>query len=166
MGRSRSKYSDEQREGIVRAVRERGVTAEQAVELAAAGALDSNLDPFEMPAATARSILAKAERGRAAGELHGLANIDPAAVVRVISNARDALARDVERIKERGADHDLTAEELQRLRLALRGLREVQEFAKAIPRRAQAAQPKNEGTTLSERMQQDMERTAAANGTK
>ena len=57
MGRYSPHYTDDQRTAVVRAVVEKGMTATQAVEAAAAGEL--GIDPFEMPAVTARGLVSE-----------------------------------------------------------------------------------------------------------
>lgn len=133
MARSQSKYSEQQREGILRAVHDRGLTAERAVELAASGSLEADLDPFDMPAATARTLIAKAAREGARKDALALHRVDPAAVDKLIHDAIDSISRDAERIKQSGEKRALTTEELQRLRWGVKTAREVRELAKSLP---------------------------------
>ncbi len=58
MGRGSPRYTDEQRAAVSRAIVQGGMTAEQAVAAAAKGEL--GIDPFDMPASTARGIAGRA----------------------------------------------------------------------------------------------------------
>lgn len=169
MARSQSKYSDEQREGILRAVHDRGLTAELAVELAASGSLEADLDPFTMPAATARTLIARAAREGSRAEMLALHRVDPAAVDKAIHDAFDAIDQEITRIKDNGQKRELTVDELQRLRWTVKVAREVCELAKALPpmgSKTPAPTPQAESSLVRD-MREEIEReeAMATNGT-
>jgi hypothetical protein len=82
VGRHAAKYSDEQRDAIVAAVLDRGLSAREATVKAAVGELEA--PPFDMPVSTAQAIVTDAKhRGRVAinrDRLHKLVDDAPTAV--------------------------------------------------------------------------------------
>jgi hypothetical protein len=121
MGRCSPQYTDAQRAAVVRAVVEQGMTATQAVEAAAAGAL--GVEPFEMPAATARGLVSehRMEHGQDPPQLEN------SAAERILERAYSILEARINSLSENPAGVDLV--ELQRI---ARATREVQKLALAL----------------------------------
>jgi hypothetical protein len=122
MGRCSPQYTDAQRAAVARAVVEQGMTAAQAVEAAAAGAL--GIEPFEMPAATARGLVSehRMENGEGSRQLE-----DQGAAERILDRAYSILEARIDTLSDDPAGVDLV--ELQRI---ARATREVQKLAYAV----------------------------------
>lgn len=66
MGRFDPKYTDRQREAVIAAIVDRGMSAPKACKRAAEGTLEDDLEPFDFPPNTARDY-ARRERNKRAG---------------------------------------------------------------------------------------------------
>jgi hypothetical protein len=122
MGRYSPQYTEVQRSAVVRAVVDEGMTATQAVDAAAAGAL--GIEPFEMPAATSRGLVSehRMENGEGSRQLE-----DQSAAERIRDRALSILEARVDALSKNPAAVDLV--ELQRI---ARATREVQKLAFAV----------------------------------
>jgi hypothetical protein len=140
MGRYSPQYTDAQRAAVVRAVVEGGLTATQAVEAAAAGAL--GIEPFEMPAATARGLVSehRMEHGQGSRALQ-----DQGAVERILASAYSILETRIDALSEDPAGVDLV--ELQRI---ARATREVQKLAFALDSADVARETEDESSSRDE----------------
>ena len=128
-----AKYDDEQRAAIVAAV-ERGMMPAEAVEAAKQGLGD--LEPFDMPEATARHIIANEKRNGVRGELRELEQRQPGSVERLRDRAAAFLHRELDEIES-----DETGEARERLPTILRSAIQLQKLTRAIT----PARPTNGG---------------------
>jgi hypothetical protein len=140
MGRYSPQYTDAQRAAVVRAVVEQGMTAAQAVEAAAAGAL--GIEPFKMPAATARGLASehRMEHGQGSRALQ-----DQGAAERILDRAYSILEARIDALSENPAGVDLV--ELQRI---ARATREVQKLAFALGPADVPPEPEDESSSRDE----------------
>lgn len=129
MGRGAERYSDDQREAIVRAVLEQGMTDKATVAAAERGELDG-LEPFDVPASTVRYLVGKAQQQsitNARGQLRALPDLDPlgARGRDLYERCADALELQVERLAAAAADRDFTREDFDTLRAFERAVKEL-----------------------------------------
>jgi hypothetical protein len=125
---------------VVRAVVEQGMTAAQAVKAAAAGAL--GIEPFEMPAATARGLVSehRMEHGQVSPALQ-----DQGAAERILDRAYSILEARLDTLSEDPGGVDLV--ELQRI---ARATREVQKLAFALGPADVPPEPEDESSNRDE----------------
>jgi hypothetical protein len=124
MGRLDPKYSSEQKQAIVHAIVDQGMTARRATELAAQGALEKGLAPFKMPISTAHSFTRRAKHSWQAmsdrGDFHR-------AILHTAETQLSLLKWQVELIQKRQeeSDGELEKDDISKLRLIGGSLREL-----------------------------------------
>ncbi len=91
MGRYDPTYAPEEREAIIHAVLDEGLSARQAVERAAAGEL--GIPAFEMPVSTAQDIVGDAKRNVTVGEYRDRLEALAARGLAVVEGEMDAVER-------------------------------------------------------------------------
>lgn len=159
MGRGANKYTDEQRDAIVRLIVDDGKTAQAAVDLAAAGKLP-DLDPFEMPEPTARHLAGRARRRAVSTELAELDAEHPGAAEEIRTRFLAILSREVDEIEEQQDAGEL---DLERVRQVLRALHELQRTFRDL-RATQPPQAKTADAPESELMERLVTQHRASNG--
>lgn len=145
MGRGSERYSEQQREAIVRAVLGRGMTDKGAAAAAASGELLDGLEPFRVPASTVRYLVGKAQQqavGDARAQLRVTPELDPLADRgrALYEGCAGVLEEQVERLAATASGRDWTREDFDALRACQRAVKELIIGARLLARKS-ATQP-------------------------
>ena len=144
MGRYDAKYSDDQREAVINAITADGLTAREAVELAAAG--DLGVPAFDMAESTARGLLSRARQRQTEADVCQLERDEPGEGTKLLDRCMGVLEVEIGRIEElqrSGGELDSTG--LQRVRWITRSVHEIHKVRKALARDARTRQAAKAG---------------------
>ena len=129
MAKFERKYTDAQRQAVYRLVYEDGLSAPDAVAQAGHGVY--GLEPFEMPATTAREYARRIKRQREGLELTPLARKDPSEALKLLARRSIALLdREFESLEKASRKGNI---DLDRLVKASRVRRELEGSVKHRP---------------------------------
>ncbi len=139
MGRFDAKYSDEQREAVINAITADGVTAREAIELAAAG--DLGVPAFDMAESTARGLVSRAGKRRRQATVLQHERDEPGRGTAILDRCLTLLEDELGQLEERvRSDGELDDKGLHRVRGVARAYREVDKMRIAIDQQARARQ--------------------------
>ena len=169
MGRFDRKYSDEQRQAIIDAQLEDGLSARKAVELAETGHL--GLPAFYMPPSTASGLAVRARRRHARTAItedHDLADRVDQACARLIEVGLRIAKAEIDLLQEQASgDEALPTQSLSRIQKLGSLLREMRKLAMepaAQPRHQWEEEGSDEHEPLIEQMMADYEALVSEEG--
>jgi len=132
MGRYANKYSDAQRQAIVRLIVDEGYQAREAVELAAEGI--GGLEPFDMPPSTAGGLAANERHRRNRRAVIERERTEPGYADRLAHKVIDIVEREVHPLWEKSQKQALDRHEMDRIIRALHACVELRKLLASVPR--------------------------------
>jgi hypothetical protein len=165
MGRYANKYSDAERQAIVRLIVDEGYQAKDAVGLAAEGI--DGLEPFHMPPSTAGGLAARERHRRDRRALIQRERAEPGYADRLAHKVIDIVEREVHPLWEESQRQPLDGHEIDRIIRALRVCIQMRRLLASVPRShadVEGDAVPNVEAALREKVRRDQEQDKVTEG--